>query len=68
MESDRSIKDFIKEMLIAFIGGGSLGLVVLIIVLTLVEHFKGCPVTHPHVTVLWNKSFCFVWMPDARRN
>ena len=41
MESNRSIKDFIKEMLIAFIGGGSLGLAVLIIVLTLVEHFKG---------------------------
>jgi len=40
MNSDRSMYDFIKEMLIAFIGGGSLGLVVLIVVLAIVEHFK----------------------------
>jgi len=40
MESERSVYDFIKEMLIAFIGGGSLGLAVLILVLSIVEHFK----------------------------
>lgn len=40
MSTDRSFRDFIKEMLIAFIGGGSLGLAVLIVVLSLVEHFK----------------------------
>jgi hypothetical protein len=40
MSTDRSSRDFIKEMLIAFIGGGSLGLVVLIVVLVIVEHYK----------------------------
>jgi hypothetical protein len=40
MTNNRSVSDFIKEMLIAFIGGGSLGLAVLIAVLAIVEHFK----------------------------
>lgn len=40
MSTDRSLRDFIKEMLIAFIGGGSIGLVVLIVVLAIVEYLK----------------------------
>jgi hypothetical protein len=40
MATDQSTHGLIKEMLIAFIGGGSLGLAVLIVALLLVEHFK----------------------------
>ncbi|GEM_PF-6031997 len=40
MATNHSQYNFIKEMLIAFVGGGCLGLVVLIVALTMVEHFK----------------------------
>ena len=37
---DQSSYSLIKEMLIAFIGGGSLGLTVLIVAIAVVEYFK----------------------------
>ena len=40
MADDQEKYSFIKEMLIAFIGGGSLGLVVLVTAIALVEHLK----------------------------
>ncbi len=40
MADDREKYSFIKEMLIAFIGGGTLGLLVLVAAIALVEHLK----------------------------
>ncbi len=40
MTEDDEKYSFFKEMLIAFIGGGSLGLLVLIIAIAVVEHLK----------------------------
>ncbi len=40
MAEDQQDYNFIKEMLIAFIGGGSLGLVVLVAAIALVEYLK----------------------------
>ncbi|SPF49231.1 hypothetical protein SBDP1_80035 [Syntrophobacter sp. SbD1] len=40
MADDQEKYSFIKEMLIAFIGGGALGLVVLVAAIALVEHLK----------------------------
>ncbi len=40
MSADRSLGDFIKEMLIAFIGGGCLGLLILAVTIAIIEHFK----------------------------
>ncbi len=40
MTEDRQDYNFIKEMLIAFIGGGSLGLAVLIAAIAVVEYLK----------------------------
>jgi hypothetical protein len=40
MPDDQEKYSMIKEMLIAFIGGGSLGLLVLVVALTVVEWLK----------------------------
>ncbi len=40
MAKDQQDYNFIKEMLIAFIGGGSLGLVVLVAAIAVVEYLK----------------------------
>lgn len=40
MDDDQEKYSFIKEMLIAFIGGGSLGLLVLVAAIALVEFLK----------------------------
>jgi hypothetical protein len=40
MADDEEGYGFIKEMLIAFIGGGSLGLLVLVVAIALVEFLK----------------------------
>ncbi len=40
MAEDQQDYNFIKEMLIAFIGGGSLGLVVLVAAIAVVEYLK----------------------------
>ncbi len=40
MAEEQQDYNFIKEMLIAFIGGGSLGLVVLVAAIAVVEYLK----------------------------
>ena len=40
MAEDQEEYSFIKEMLIAFIGGGSLGLIVLVVAIAVVEYLK----------------------------
>jgi hypothetical protein len=40
VSADRSPGDFIKEMLIAFIGGGCLGLVILVVTVAIIQHYK----------------------------